>query len=118
MPKIISKELKQKLVSLYETGELVKKICTEYNIQKCSLYNWIYDYIKVKTQEKLVFTRRQVYLLQKVLALLKEENEILNLKLRFDEYINFFYNERSHQRLYFKTPKQTEDNYISRSNIS
>lgn len=77
MPKVISEEFKQKLVSLYERGEPVKKICTEYNIPKSSLYNWIHDYSKVKTHGKLVFTGRQVYLLQKEVALLKEENEIL-----------------------------------------
>jgi len=77
LPKVISEELKYKLVALYEEGEAVKKICTEYNISKSSIYNWIHDYYKVKTQGKLVFTGRQVYLLQKELALLKEENEIL-----------------------------------------
>ena len=41
------------------------------------LHNWIHLYSKVKTEGKLVFTGREVYLLKKEVALLREENEIL-----------------------------------------
>ena len=77
MPKMISEELKERLASLYNSGCSVKSLCSEYNVFKSSLYNWIHLYSKVKTEGKLVFTGREVYLLKQEVALLREENEIL-----------------------------------------
>ena len=77
MPKKISEELKKQLVKLYNAGRSVQSICEEYKISKSSLYNWVKLYSEIKTEGKLVFTGREVYLLQKEVTMLKEENEIL-----------------------------------------
>jgi transposase InsO family protein len=39
-------------------------------------------------------------------------DDINNLNPAVEEYINFFNNERPHQRLCFKTPRQVEDGYF------
>lgn len=77
MPKNISEDFKMQLVNLYNMGLPVKDICENYTVSKSSLYNWIHMYSKIKTEGKLVYTGREVYLLQKENQLLKEENEIL-----------------------------------------
>ena len=39
-------------------------------------------------------------------------DDINDLNTAVEEYINFFNNERPHQRLCFKTPRQVEDGYF------
>ena len=72
-----SKSDKESAIVRYHSGEKITDLCTELNISKSTLYNWIkqYDIVSTKTDGSPV-TARTVYLLEKRIKKLESELEI------------------------------------------
>lgn len=68
---------KDLIVTRYHSGEKVTDLCTELNVSKSTLYNWIkqHDSIYVKTDGSPI-TARTVYLLEKRIKKLESELKI------------------------------------------
>ena len=71
-------EFKRTIVNLYQNGGKTQAaLCKEYGISLTSLSRWIKQYSTVKTDDGEVLTAKQVKELQKRMAQLEEENQIL-----------------------------------------
>lgn len=70
-------EFKRTIVDLYHNGKTQASLTKEYNISQTALSRWIKQYSTVETDSGEIFTAKQVKDLQKHMAQLEEENQIL-----------------------------------------
>lgn len=75
-----SKEFKETIVSLYETGKSVSDLSREYGLASQTIYKWIKVYSKkqLNTEEMSLHDLQEM---RKEMAIIKEENEILKKAL-------------------------------------
>ena len=64
-------------MEFYHNGKTQASLIKEYGISQSALTKWIKQYSTVKTESGEVLTARQVKDLQKRMAQLEEENQIL-----------------------------------------
>lgn len=74
-------EFKRTLVDLYHNGKTQASLIKEYGISQTALTRWIKQYSTVETDVGDVLTAKQVKELQKRMAQLEEENQILKKRL-------------------------------------
>ena len=70
-------DFKRTLVEFYHNGKTQASLIKEYGISQSALTKWIKQYSTVETESGEVLTARQVKDLQKRMAQLEEENQIL-----------------------------------------
>jgi transposase-like protein len=75
MVKKYDKDFKETLVELYDNGQSVHSLSSEYGVAETTLYKWIDLFSKKGGQD---YSRAEVLALKKQLARAKEENEILS----------------------------------------
>lgn len=67
-------EFKKTLVDLYQSGQSVKSLCSEYGVASVTLYKWIDLYAK---DSQSGVSNAELKQMRKELSKLKEQNEIL-----------------------------------------
>lgn len=72
-----SDEFKQQIVDLYRTGISVKQLSSEYGVSNVTSYKWIKDLSPVKISDNETVSAKQYKEMQKRIAQLELENEIL-----------------------------------------
>jgi len=72
-----SDEFKQQIVDLYQTGSSAAYLSREYGISDVTIYNWNKKLSPVKISDKEEITSEQYHKMQKRIAELETENEIL-----------------------------------------
>jgi len=71
-------EFKKQIVELYENGKTVINLASEYGLVEQTIYKWIHRYEPfAKNEEGETVTRADVKAMQKRIAELEMENEIL-----------------------------------------
>lgn len=70
-------EFKRTIVDLYHNGKTQASLTKEYNISQTALSRWIKQFSTVETDNGEILTAKQVKDLQKRMAQLEEENQIL-----------------------------------------
>lgn len=70
-------DYKKMIVELYENKKPICEIKREYGIPEATLYRWIKEYGKIKTETGEVTNNHEIKKLKKEILRLKEENEIL-----------------------------------------
>ena len=70
-------DFKKTLVALCNNGRSQASVCQEYGVGPNTLGRWIKQYSTVETEDGDVLTAKQVKELQKRMAQLEEENQIL-----------------------------------------
>ena len=74
----ILESFKKSIVNLYRNGKTSREIFKEYGMSWSVFYKWVKKYAEIKIgEEGTVMTANQVKELQKRLAALEEENQIL-----------------------------------------
>ena len=76
-------EFKKSLVSMYQNGKSQSQIAREYGVSLSALGRWIKLFSEVKLDDQTVMTAKQIKELQKLNALLEEENLILKKRLPY-----------------------------------
>ena len=76
--KVYDENFKKTMVELYESGQKVQDLVSEYGVSDAAIYTWIkrYGTVQGKTKEES-FTYDDYLKLQKEMKRIKEENEIL-----------------------------------------
>jgi transposase len=75
--KPIDEDFKRTLVELYHNGKTQASLIKEYGVSQTALSRWVKQYSTVETDDGEVLTAKQVKELQKRMAQLEEENQIL-----------------------------------------
>lgn len=70
-------DFKRTLVELYHNGKTQASLIKEYGESQTALSRWVKQYSTVETDDGEVLTAKQVKELQKRMAQLEEENQIL-----------------------------------------
>ena len=70
-------DFKRTLVELYHNGKTQASLIKEYGISQTALSRWIKQYSTVETSNGEILTAKQMKELQKRMAQLEEENQIL-----------------------------------------
>ena len=70
-------DFKRTLVELYHNGKTQDSLIKEYCVSQTALSRWVKQYSTVETDDGEVLTAKQVKELQKRMAQLEEENQIL-----------------------------------------
>lgn len=70
-------EFKQQIVDLYHTGTSVTKLASEYGLIEQTIYKWIKLYSPVLEEDNTTVSMKEYKALQKKMAQLEMENEIL-----------------------------------------
>ena len=70
-------DFKRTLVELYHNGKTQASLIKEYGVSQTALSRWIKQYSIVETDDGEVLTARQIKEMQKLMAQLEEENQIL-----------------------------------------
>ncbi len=70
-------DFKRTLVELYHSGKTQAILIKEYGVSQSAITKWIKQYLTAKTHNGEVLTAKQVKELQKRMAQLEEENQIL-----------------------------------------
>ena len=70
-------DFKRTLVELYHNGKTQASLIKEYGVSQTALSRWVKQYSTVETDDGEVLTAKQVKELQKRMAQLEEENQIL-----------------------------------------
>lgn len=70
-------DFKRTLVEFYLNGKTQASLIKEYGVSQSALTKWIKQYSTVETESREVLTAKQVKDLQKRMAQLEEENQIL-----------------------------------------
>ena len=70
-------DLKRTLVELHHNGKTQASLIKEYGVSQTALSRWVKQYSTVETDDGEVLTAKQVKELQKRMAQLEEENQIL-----------------------------------------
>lgn len=76
-----TKEFKETIAHLHESGKPVSELVKEYDIANQSVYKWIKLYGKSKTSNPEDLSLHELQQMRKELAKMKEENEILKKAL-------------------------------------
>ena len=74
-------DFKKTLVELYHNGKTQASLIKEYGVSQTALTRWIKQYSTVETDDGEVLTAKRVKELQKRMAQLEEENQILKKPL-------------------------------------
>ena len=72
-----TQEYKEMVADLYKSGMSLAELSSEYGIAKSTIGGWIKDTKEIKISEQEVMTLKEVMILKKEMARVKEENEIL-----------------------------------------
>ena len=72
-----TQEYKEMVADLYKSGMSLAELSSEYGIAKSTIGGWIKDTKEIKISEQEVMTLKEVMILKKEIARIKEENEIL-----------------------------------------
>ena len=75
--KVYEEDFKKMIVELYENKKPICEIKIEYGLCEETLYRWIKEYGKIKTETGEVTNNHEMKKLKKENLRLKEENEIL-----------------------------------------
>ena len=70
-------DFKQQIVDLYNSGQSVIELSREYGVTTVTIYKWIKQYSPVKVADGKEITAKEYQSLQKRIAELEMENEIL-----------------------------------------
>ena len=70
-------DFKRTLVELYHNGKTQASLIKEYGVSQTAISRWVKQYSTVETDDGEVLTAKQVKELQKRMAQLEEENQIL-----------------------------------------
>ncbi|HFI0826770.1 TPA: transposase [Streptococcus suis] len=70
-------DFKRTIVELYHNGKTQTSLVKEYGISQTAISKWIKQYSAIETDNGEVITAKQVKVLQKRMAQLEEENQIL-----------------------------------------
>ena len=70
-------DFERTLVELYHNGKTQASLIKEYGVSHTALSRWVKQYSTVETDDGEVLTAKQVKELQKRMAQLEEENQIL-----------------------------------------
>ena len=70
-------DFKRTLVELYHNGKTQASLIKGYGVSQTALSRWVKQYSTVETDDGEVLTAKQVKELQKRMAQLEEENQIL-----------------------------------------
>ena len=70
-------DFKRTLVELYHNDKTLASLIKEYGVSQTALSRWVKQYSTVETDDGEVLTAKQVKELQKRMAQLEEENQIL-----------------------------------------
>ena len=70
-------DFKRTLVELYHNGKTQASLIKEYGVSQTALSRWVKQYSTVETDDGEVLTAKQLKELQKRMAQLEEENQIL-----------------------------------------
>ncbi len=79
-------DFKRTLVDLYHNGKTQASLIKEYGVSQTALTKWIKQYSTVETDDGKVLTAKQVKVLQKRMAKLEEENQILKKRLPYSRH--------------------------------
>jgi len=72
-----SDEFKQQIVDLYNSGQSVLELSREYGVATVTIYKWIRQHSPVKIADNKEITAKEYQAIQKRIAELEMENEIL-----------------------------------------
>ncbi|MGI6426016.1 MAG: IS3 family transposase [Natronincolaceae bacterium] len=72
-----TEDFKQQIVDLYKSGQSVLELSREYGVATVTIYKWIKQYSPVKVADNKEITAKEYQLMQKRIAELEMENEIL-----------------------------------------
>ena len=76
--KVYDENFKKTIIELYESGQKVQDLVSEYGVSDAAIYTWIKRYAAIQGRTKAEQFSYDDYLkLQKYLKRMKEENEIL-----------------------------------------
>jgi len=70
-------DFKRTLVELYHNGKTQSSLVKEYGVSQTALSKWIKQYSTIETEDGEFLTGKQIKDLQKRMAQLEEENQIL-----------------------------------------
>lgn len=70
-------DFKRTIVELYHNGKTQTSLVKEYGVSQTAISKWIKQYSTIETDNGEVITAKQVKVLQKRMAQLEEENQIL-----------------------------------------
>ena len=76
-----NEDFKEMIVELYQTGSSVADLSREYGVTKVTIYKWIKQYSKIKIDENITVTKKEILEIQKENNKLKEELAILKKAL-------------------------------------
>lgn len=72
-----SKDFKQTVVELYQTGTPVRELSSEYGVSDVTIYKWIKAYTPTENAEGESVTPDEISDMQKEIQQLKQERDIL-----------------------------------------
>lgn len=72
-----SDEFKKQIVELYNSGQPALELSREYGVITATIYNWVKQYSPVKMSDNKEITAKDYQAMQKRIAELEMENEIL-----------------------------------------
>lgn len=75
--KVYDESFKRTVVDLYHSGKGVTELSREYGVAVSCIHKWIRAYSPIETTTGETTTNADILKLQKELARIKEENEIL-----------------------------------------
>lgn len=76
MKRKFSDKMIQQIVKEYLECHSPKQICEKYGMVKSCLYNWVREMRQVKRTESCSMTARQIYMMERKMKTLQEENQI------------------------------------------
>lgn len=76
-----TKEFKETIVQLHESGKSVSELVKEYGIANQTVYKWIKLYGNPKPSDSETLSLHELQEMRKEMAKMKEENEILKKAL-------------------------------------
>ena len=76
MKRRFSDNMIQQIVTEYLECHSPKQICEKYGMAKSCLYNWVREMRQVKRPESCAMTARQIYMMERKMKTLQEENQI------------------------------------------
>jgi transposase len=75
--KKFNEDFKKMVVDLYNTGNSVRELSSEYGVSEVTIYKWIKKYSPIHLEDGTSITPDDFTKLQKQIRRLQEENEIL-----------------------------------------
>ena len=75
--KVYDEDFKKMIVELYENKKTVSELKSEYGLADATIYRWINEYGKIKTETGEITNNHEIKRLKKENLKLKEELEIL-----------------------------------------